>query len=250
MRILTLLIFLACATGSTYGQECSNFDYESVFTASRLTSPGGLQNADRRMKNNPMEADVILMGDSLPQGWSKESLDAVFEGSVVANYGVGGSLIENTLWFMTGVAAAQPSAHLVILWVGTNNWSNGAKPCAIQAGLVNLLVQARLAWPKAEIALIGLSHRGAMLGFNRQEIEEINNHLALERLGRGYRFIDINKALDCWGRAPVEREVTMYADDRTNFTCRYYRDDWLHLTEEGYEAAGNFIRQQLVDILD
>ena len=194
--------------------------------------------------------DVLLIGDSITHGWSRQpELVKKFFGSFeVVNLGQSADKTENILWRLRHHSWEMISPRVAIVMAGTNN-SNRDEYSADQiAGGVRAIVaelRAKLPWTK--IILLGIFPRGSHeqrlelkigrtgAGMNSQweKIDRVNRMLPTFADGRHVVFLNINREfLDAKGELPVD-----------------YMPDLLHPNEKGYEIWGRSIQPVLATMI-
>ncbi len=77
--------------------------------------------------------DLLLIGDSLAEGWDNSSLPAL----KLVNLGVGGDKVQNVLWRLDSADWSTMRPSTVLIMLGTNNLADDP-PCAVVAGLKKL----------------------------------------------------------------------------------------------------------------
>ncbi|MFE1603146.1 SGNH/GDSL hydrolase family protein [Methylobacterium sp. ID0610] len=165
----------------------------------------------------PDQADTVLIGDSLVQGWPPALAEAAF-GRVV-NLGVNGDRTQNVLWRLgdlTPDRLRQLHPKRVLIIIGTNNLSSDS-PCAVAAGIRAIIRQARSIWPGATVAWVEIPPRGAAFADFASKRDQVNAEIRATE-----RTIDVDKAISCDRHQP----------------CAHYRPDLLHWTRAGYEVLG------------
>ncbi|MCB9914014.1 MAG: hypothetical protein H6828_02560 [Planctomycetes bacterium] len=173
-------------------------------------------------------ADVLLVGDSITQGWGglgrrvrapgAAAFERWFGHLDAANYGISGDRTQHVLWRLEEGELARARARLVVLLVGTNNVGRDT-PRDIAAGVDALLRQLRRALPQGEVLLLGLLPRADAV----DEVRAVNALLAdFAELPR-VTWLDL-----------AER----FADADGAPRPELYDADLLHLSPAGYDALG------------
>ena len=94
---------------------------------------------------------VVLLGDSITQGWN-DRLPAAFPGMKVANRGISGDTSRGVLLRLQGdVIALNPKA--VVLLIGTNDIEEGARPDVVERNVKAILEALRAHNPRMPIVL-------------------------------------------------------------------------------------------------
>jgi hypothetical protein len=122
-------------------------------------SADGLKKTDEIIQKFPASADVVVLGDSLADGWPLDHLTKTFAGESVAKLGAGGDMLQTTRWRLKQVPAASLQPSEAVLIVGTNNLPMRMPACAIAAGLDALIQDMHGYWPQAEITVVDIPPR-------------------------------------------------------------------------------------------
>jgi lysophospholipase L1-like esterase len=94
---------------------------------------------------------VVLLGDSITQGWN-DRLSAAFPGMKVANRGISGDTTRGVLIrLQDDVIAVKPKA--VVLLIGTNDIEEGARPDVVESNVRSILAALKTHDPAMPIVL-------------------------------------------------------------------------------------------------
>ena len=193
----------------------------------KSSAPGHLRRLVATMR---MQAEVVTLGDSLVAAWPASGLSDAFGGSSVANLGLPGERIQNTLWRLDAVEAShlRPSWCLVLL--GTNNLGDGDPPDAIAAGLERVLGRTQDLWGGPRLVLVTVPWREPKAPHGEGERLHLNDDI-LPGLARRHRalLVDADQAL---GQGRDGAAANLEAD-------------LLHLSAAGYGRLGRAVRQAL-----
>ena len=86
-----------------------------------------------RRRSQQDQGAVVLLGDSITQGWN-DRLPAAFPGMKVANRGISGDTTRGVLIRLKDdVLALNPAA--VVLLIGTNDLEEGARPDVVESNM-------------------------------------------------------------------------------------------------------------------
>jgi beta-glucosidase len=192
--------------------------------------------------NGPV--DVLLVGDSITQGWGGGWDGAPFNAAwqkqfgtlKVVNLGIGGDRIENILWRLDHGAFDGASPKVIVFMIGVNNaplvFASGAPAASAARGIQLCLENLRLRCPKARIVLVKI-----LPAFD--PTKEV-----------GKAAVDINAALDalkCDADANVK--IIDLWKDFTNadgtLKTELYSDGHLHLGPAGYEVLASRLKPVL-----
>ncbi len=178
------------------------------------------------------EVDVVLLGDSITQGFGgpgrrvaspgQEAFDRWLAPRRAANFGISGDRTQHLLWRIDHGAFERVRPRVVALLIGTNNLSAGDAPVDAAAG-VAAIVDRLAALPRPpRVLLFALFPRGADAADPvRGRVAELNQRLSRVAAERHARFLDL-------------AGLFLLADGRAN--REHLAGDFLHLTAAGYGA--------------
>ena len=175
--------------------------------------------------------DVILLGDSITQGW--EFVDVwqkSFPDYKALNAGIASDRVEHVLWRVkNGELAGATHVKAVIILCGINNLAVATSD-QIAATVATLIDEVRLRAPDAVIILNAVFPSGATPdNIRRGKIRAVN--ALLTKLGDGdrIRFIDA-------GPAFLEKDGSI---------AKTTMFDFLHLTRKGYSIWAETLKPEL-----
>lgn len=103
---------------------------------------------------------LLLLGDSLIEGWAPPVQQLFYGHRAVLNLGVSGDNTQGLLWRVDRLRLTNLKPRLVVLLIGTNNvWPTKA-PEDVAAGVAEVVRQIHDWTPQSRILLIGLLPRG------------------------------------------------------------------------------------------
>jgi beta-glucosidase len=169
------------------------------------------------------QVDVILLGDSITQGWEAEgqaAWEAHFSLRRAVNLGIGGDRTQNVLWRLENGNVAGIRPQLAILMIGTNN-SNGDdnSVAEIADGITAIVKTMRRKLPKTKILLLGIFPRGEQPNHQRGKLLQVNQIISKLHDGQSIHYMDI-------GHVFVNADGSISPD---------IMPDGLHLSPRGYE---------------
>src|SRR3954467_3273589 len=142
----------------------------------------------QRAKDNPGPCDVVLIGDSITQGWEgnppnggKNVWEKYYGKRNCLNFGVGGDRTQHVLWrFENGqLDGLKPKG--AVLMIGTNNSNKDDNSEAdILEGVTAIVKQIRTRLPETKLLVFGIFPRGKTFSTQRGKILQVNQ--ALEKL--------------------------------------------------------------------
>jgi beta-glucosidase len=229
-RLLPLFLTLAaCAARPVPPQHAATIPAEHTEAAAR--------NAELAQRARGSQAPLILLGDSITQGWEgdgRKPWDETLAPLGALDLGVGGDRTEHLLFRLkSGAYDALPVRAAVIL-IGTNNLGTGQTPAMTADGVAAVLDDVLARWPKCEILLLAIFPRDEQPdGEKRQLVERTNvllHELALRDRVTWLDIGDLFLAPD--GTLP---KATM--------------PDSLHLSEAAYRTWAAQLREPLARML-
>jgi len=155
---------------------------------------------------------VILIGDSLLHKWRRPPAEYF-------NFALGGDRTQSILWRLQHADERlknHPFKTIVIL-IGTNNIPRN-QPCAVIAGIYEVVKVASGMWPKAKIVLMSIPNRIDHRA-NEPARAEVNEAIRAMASKNRLTFFDTDKVLACGDPA----------------VCDQYVPDGLHISRAGYK---------------
>jgi lysophospholipase L1-like esterase len=118
---------------------------------------------------------VVLLGDSITQGWN-DRLPAAFPGMKVANRGISGDTTRGVLIRLEDdVLTLNPTA--VVLLIGTNDLEEGARPDVVESNMRLILTALREHNPRMPIVLCQVFPSSAKMKRPSSLIKDVNTRL-------------------------------------------------------------------------
>lgn len=193
MRCLTLLVFMACmfavADDGTAALKAVDRSREKGWWMPRHEKTVEL------ITNGAKEYDIVLIGDSITDFWSKSGAKPwheKFGEAKTLNLGVMGDRIENIYWRLINGQGQGWKAKTIMLLAGTNNIgkrASGEKVAALMEGLVKYLRESH---PEAKIVLVKIFPRADnKAGANAKERIDEANRLT-EKLIDGVNIVKLD----------------------------------------------------------
>lgn len=171
------------------------------------------------------EVDLLLIGDSITQGWADEGRriwDAYYGRRRAVNLGFNKDRTEHVLWRLEHGEIEGITPKLVVLMIGTNNTGTRHDPPEeTAAGIQAILTTLRRGLPGTKILLLGVFPRGPS---------------ADDPLRR------LNAALNDRIRAYADNQHVIFLDlsphflDNRGDLSQDLIPDYLHLSERGYQV--------------
>jgi lysophospholipase L1-like esterase len=175
---------------------------------------------------------VVLLGDSITQGWN-ERLPQAFPGMKVANRGISGDTTRGVLLrLQDDVIALNPKA--VVMLIGTNDLEEGARPDVVESNMRLILAALRNHDPRMPIVLCQVFPSSAKMKRPASIIKDTNARLlALVKNDPQVTPIDTWRL---WADAEGDAPVAEFPD-------------LLHLNDAGYARWAAALRPVLESLL-
>ena len=181
--------------------------------------------------------DLILIGDSITQGWEGNGKDAwaKFYGPRNAvNLGIGGDRTQHVLWRLDHGNVDGISPKLAVLMIGTNN-SNGSDNTAeeIGAGIEAIVKKLRQKLPQTKVLILAIFPRGEKPNPQREKNAKASAIAAKMADDNNVYFLDIgDKFLTPDGT--LTKEIM---------------PDYLHLSPAGYDIWAASIEPSVAKLM-
>lgn len=174
---------------------------------------------------------VVLLGDSITQGWN-DRLAAAFPGMKVANRGISGDTSRGVLIrLQDDVIALHPRA--VVLLIGTNDIEEGARPDVVESNVRAILAALRAHDPAMPIVLCQVFPSSAKMKRPAAIVKDTNTRLlALVRNDPQVTPLDTWRL---WADADGEAPAAEFPD-------------LLHLNDAGYARWASALRPVLESV--
>jgi beta-glucosidase len=191
---------------------------------------------NQRIKEGPV--DLILIGDSITQGWEGAGKDVWakhYTPRNAVNLGIGGDRTQHVLWRLDHGNIDGIKPKLAVLMIGTNN-SNANDNTAeeIGAGIAGIVKKLREKLPQTKVLILAVFPRGASPNPQREKnakASEIAAKLADDKM---VYYLDI-------GPKFLAANGTLSKD---------IMPDLLHLSPKGYEIWAESIEPTVAQLMD
>ena len=171
-------------------------------------------------------ADIVLLGDSEIERWTKTLLSRSFPGWSTFNAGVSGDTAQSLIWRLANGDLPKHFPPYVIVFVGTNHPGNHS-PEQVAAAIAVVLQYVRAAYPKADIIDVPpVPHPSSSVPQPPPTMTDL-----LRRCANGEDIA----VVDPW-------TGHIDADGRL---ARDFRVDGLHLSPVGYKFLGAAVRKEM-----
>ena len=139
-------------------------------------------------------ADLLLIGDSITQGWEgagKEVWKEFYEKRNAVNLGIGGDRTQHVLWRLDNGNIDGIKPKLAVLMIGTNNSGTNTSE-QIAEGIKAIVAKLRTKLPETKVLILGIFPRGAdSTNKNRQVNEGANAIVAKLADDKHVFYLDI-----------------------------------------------------------
>lgn len=164
---------------------------------------------------------IVLVGDSLTEGWKTPLLVEAFPGVKIANRGIGGDTSRGVLFrFKEDVLDLKPRA--IMLLVGVNDLTAHGDPAATEQNIAAMLDMAKAQDPSIPVILCQLPpSANPQAPLKPGAATDLNNRIG--KLGEGranVTVVNLYKVFSTPEGTPIPE---------------YYVKDMLHLSGEGYK---------------
>jgi beta-glucosidase len=181
--------------------------------------------------------DLILIGDSITQGWEgagKDAWEKHYAKRNAVNLGIGGDRTQHVLWRLDHGNIDGISPKLAVLMIGTNN-SNGADNTGeeIGAGIEAIVKKLRQKLPQTKVLVLAIFPRGEKPGPQREKNAKASQIASKLADNQNVFYLDIGDKF--------------LAPDGT--LTKEIMPDYLHLTAKGYEIWAESIEPMVAQLM-
>ncbi len=182
-------------------------------------------------------ADLLLIGDSITQGWEGEGKDVwakYYAPRRAVNLGIGGDRTQHVLWRLDHGNLDGIKPKLAVLMIGTNN-SNGNDNTAeeIGAGIRAIVARLREKLPETKVLILAVFPRGPKPNAQRDKNAQASQLAAAAADGKNVFYLDI-------GPKFLTDDGTLTAE---------IMPDFLHLSPKGYALWAESIEPTVVELM-
>jgi beta-glucosidase len=179
-------------------------------------------------------AGLILIGDSITQGWEgpgKDTWQKYYEKRNAVNLGISGDRTQHVLWRLANGNIDGISPKLAVIMIGTNNSNDTAEEIA--AGIEAIVKKLRDKLPQTKILLLSVFPREEKPGEMRAKLTKVNEMIAKLADGKMIHFLDI-------GPRFLEKDGSLPKD---------IMPDALHPNSKGYEIWADAIEPKVAELM-
>ena len=241
MRRLLMSLLLICPWGNLLAQE-QEVVKEGLTTTkpvSRMQEKWWNDRHELRQKQKADlgELDILLLGDSITQGWEGSGADPwkkTFGDLSMFNLGFSGDRTEHVIWRLQNGEVEGLNPKVVMLLIGTNNTGHKPdKPEEIATGIQCILDELKSRLPESKVVLLALFPYDKDPNSPRRKNNNAVNEIIKDYDdGQQVFFVDINESLfDAEGN--MTKEIT---------------PDFLHLSKKGYEIWADRVNDKIREL--
>jgi len=167
--------------------------------------------------------DLVMVGDSITQGWQTDGYEPLLAPLTTVNLGTSGDRTEQMLWRLDhGALAPGLRPRAFTLMAGTNNAGLCADdPVHIADGILAIIGRLAAAEPEAPIIFYPIFPRGLAPNTTMRRITSAANDSLLPRLAGTNARITV-------------RDLRHHFVDERGRVIKRLMPDYLHLSAEGY----------------
>jgi len=181
--------------------------------------------------------DLLLIGDSITQGWEgngKDAWEKHYTKRNAVNLGIGGDRTQHVLWRLDHGNVDGISPKAAVLMIGTNN-SNGNDNTAeeIGAGIEAIVKKLREKLPKTKVLVLAIFPRGEKPNPQREKNAKASAIAAKLADNENVFFLDI-------GEKFLTPDGTL---------TKEIMPDYLHLSPAGYEIWATAIEPSVAKLM-
>lgn len=220
---------------STVGEGAHSTMWETVEAKSRASNAAWLKrHQDIVAKAASQSPEVMLLGDSITQGWelNHKIWAQKIKFNRVLNAGIASDRVEHILWRVQNGLFTTARPKIVVLMAGINNLAIST-PDQITGGLSQIIDEIHRASPATRVLLMGILPSGEEAQNPRRgKIRSVNAMIAGMAAQHEVQYLDAGSLF--------------LAPDGT--LTKSVSFDGVHLTREGYTIWATALRQPLKKI--
>eukprot|EP01037_Dinobryon_pediforme_P006019 gene6019-6092_t len=147
---------------------------------------------------------LVMLGDSLIEGWAPPVQQLFYGHRGMLNLGIGGDSTQGALWRIQRLRQTGLQPQLFVLLIGTNNIWPAKAPEDVAAGVAEVVRQVREWSPQSRVLLLGLLPRGNDANDPLRTIQQqVNQMISRCADGNAVFYADPGALLlDAGGRIP------------------------------------------------
>ncbi|MBC2775871.1 hypothetical protein H6M51_23725 [Rhizobium sp. AQ_MP] len=245
VAILSLVASFA-SLAPAMAQDCSPHATEIASQPLPSQTPRQMMMGLTKSQSVPDSADVVLVGDSLVEGWGDAKAD--FGGKSVWNFGVNGDRTQQVIWRLSKANLSKLRPESVVLLIGSNNLvDGGTTACSASAGIDKVVEMIRSSWPSANVFVLTIPPRGKDFRGNDEERLALNQHIKAlsDNDKKVYPIVLGDDELTCGlysnqNLLPSLEERCLAPDSSI---CANFKADGIHFTPAGYSLIRKTMKE-------
>jgi len=203
----------------------------------------------KRIEENKGEGDVILLGDSITEGWegkqAQQAWKEHFGDFKPVNLGIGGDQTGHVLWRITdGKELETLKPKVAVIMIGTNNTPGGHSAAQIAGGIRAIVEELKTQKPEIKILVLGVFPRG-----NKADADKETKTIPAEKLNKKIPQINAIIAKLDDGKTVVYKDIGKEFLAKDGGLPGDVMPDYLHLSGKGYDIWGKAIKGDIEKLL-
>lgn len=238
-RLAPLFLLLTCSTVLALLPVGAIAEDKAPSTVVPVPRDGGWMNRHQSFNERVKKGnvDLLLIGDSITQGWEGAGKDAWakhYDKRNAVNLGIGGDRTQHVLWRLDNGNVEGISPKLAVLMIGTNN-SNGTDNTAeeIGAGITAIVKKLREKLPQTKVLILAIFPRDEKPTPRREKNAKASEIASKLADNQNVFYLDIgSKFLTPEGL--LTKEIM---------------PDYLHLSPQGYTIWAEAIEPKVAELM-
>ncbi|MEO9457475.1 MAG: GDSL-type esterase/lipase family protein [Lentilitoribacter sp.] len=222
-------------------ESCPEYAVYHTTTDQRPATSDKFLQSQELQNQEPKNADIILLGDSLTRSWKTKDLQKKLPDYKVLNLGIGADRTQQIIWRLSEMNASDYNPKYVVLWIGTNNLRTDPT-CAISKGIVTIVDMLTGFWPNSKVVVLETPPRGLDFSAYMPKRLEMYDAAKEKFANKNVMFVNIDNKLTC-GMTKFSEEYHIRAKvyKKVPSPCALYKRDLLHLTKDGYKILDDLL---------
>ena len=178
--------------------------------------------------------DLLFIGDSITRNWEstgKLTWDKYYAPRMAVNLGFGGDQTQNVLWRLENGEITGISPKLAIIMIGTNSAGLNANETA--DGIIAIVQKLRADLPNTKVLFLAIFPRGEKPCQEREQNAQASIMASRIADNKMIFYKDIGST---------------FLDENDVLIKKYFTDDFVHLSEKGYEAEAHILEPLILSI--
>ncbi|MEP3419378.1 MAG: GDSL-type esterase/lipase family protein [Lentilitoribacter sp.] len=234
-------VLLFTITAHADDASCPEYAVYHTTTPQRPATSDKFLQSQELQNQEPKDADIILLGDSLTRSWKTKDLQKKLPDYRVLNLGVGADRTQQIIWRLSEMNASEYNPKYVVLWIGTNNLRTDPT-CAISQGIVTIIDMLTRFWPNSKVVVLETPPRGLDFSAYMPKRLVMYDEAKEKFADKNVKFVNIDKELTCGITKFSEEYHTRYKTfKKVPSPCENYKSDLLHMTKDAYQILDDLV---------